>query len=160
MSVTTDGELYDLLQRLFGIGDFDPDLSRDPWWKCRALEVTKIKRSRTARKVELSDLALAAEYCKAHGIDVRAVTWLYKHINDARRWDNVRSQQAKSRELDELVAEAIEIERSHPDSPWLDRLVRARGDYRREVYDQWNLQRSSRSTDQGSVPALRPASSA
>lgn len=139
----TDGELYDLLQKLFGLGDFDADLSTLPWWRVRALEVSKIKRSRTARRVELSDLILAAHYCKEHGHDVRAVTWLYKHIDAARRWDNVRRREAKAAELDELVAAAIEQESSHPDSPWLDRLVRARGPYRQEVYDSWTSARQA-----------------
>lgn len=134
----TDAELYDLLQRLFGIGVWDEDTSSQPWWKARALEITKIKRSRTSRNVDLEDLALAALYCKAHGEPVANVAWLYRHIGPAIRWNNERSRAAKSREFDELLQAAIEHEQQNPDSEWLDRLVRARGPYQKEVYEQWS----------------------
>lgn len=138
MEPATEGELFDLLQTLFGIGDYDADLTAEPYWKWRGLEVAKIKRSLASRKITVKDAALAARYCKAHGIDIRAVTWLYKHLPAAIRWDNERRRQEKSHELDELIEQAIEYEASHPTpSPWLDRLVRARGPHRQEVYDLW-----------------------
>lgn len=150
----TDGDLYDLLQRLFGLGDWNED-SDLPWWKARQFEVTKIKRSRTARRVALEDLALAAEYAKAHGEDVRAVTWLYKLITPAIRWDNERSRAASLGQLDDEIAAAVEYEvEHHPDSPWTTRLSRARGAARKDVYQQWLQERGSRL----SSPSARPVS--
>lgn len=140
--VRSDGELYDLLQELFGLGNWDPD-SDVPWWKARQFEVTKIKRSRTARKVELADLALAARYAKAHDEDIRAVTWLYKLIPAAIRWENARRRAQTLAELDDLIAEAIAIESEVPGSTWLTRLARARGPHRKEAYDSWLKHRDS-----------------
>lgn len=153
----TDGDLYDLLQKWFGIGEWDEDVSSQPWWKARALEISKIKRSRTSRNVDLEDLALAAEYCKQHHLPVANVAWLYRHIAPAIRWRNERSRAARVAQLDDLLAEAIQIESDNPDSEWLDRLVRARGDYKREVYEAW-LRRSSSSPH--ARPEGRAASSA
>lgn len=136
----TDGQLYDLLQELFGLGSWHPDLSDDPWWKARNHEVSKIKRSRTARRVDCADLALAARYAKAHGEDVRAVTWLYKLIPAAIRWDNERRRAASLAELDDLIDAALQIE---DDSTWITRLVRARGPHRKDAYDQWLRHRDS-----------------
>lgn len=135
----TDGQLYDLLHRLFGLGVWHEDLSDVEWWKARQHEVTKIKRSRTARRVEIKHLALAARYAKAHGEDIRAVTWLYKLIPDAVRWDNARRRAAGVAELDELITAAMQV----ADPSWQSRLARARGDYRKELYDEWKAQQPS-----------------
>lgn len=141
--VTTDADLHDLLQELFGLGDWDELTSDVPWWKARQHEITKIKRSRTARNVDLSDLALAAKYAKVHGEQVKAVTWLYKLIAPAIRWDNERRRAASLAEVDDLIHEAIAIESDNPDATWLMRLVRARGPHRKDVYDQWLNYRDS-----------------
>lgn len=159
--VRTDSDLYDLLQELFGLGDWDPD-SDVPWWKARQHEISKIKRSRTARKVDLEDLALAARYAKAHGEQIKAVTWLYKLISPAIRWENERRRAAALAEVDDLIAEAIAVEAEQPESEWLTRLARARGPHRKQVYDAWlrhrDLLPSSRSDQSASGP--RTASSA
>jgi hypothetical protein len=141
-AVTTDSDLYDLLQKLFGLGSWDPD-SDVPWWKARQHEVTKIKRSRTARNVALEDLALAARYAKAHGEQVKAVTWLYKLISPAIRWDNERRRAVVLAEVSDLIDEAIAIEAEQPESQWLTRLARARGPHRKVVYDAWLQHRDS-----------------
>jgi hypothetical protein len=141
--VRTDADLYDLLQRLFGLGEWDEHLSSEPWWQHRLQQIAKIKRSRTSRNVDLVDLERAAYYAKRTGEDVRAVTWLYKLISPAIRDDNERRRAARTAQLDFEIARAIEREHeSDPDSPWVDRLVRARGTSRREVYEAW-LHRSS-----------------
>lgn len=160
-AVTSDGALYDLLQELFGLGTWDAAVSDLPWWQARQHEVTKIKRSRTARRVELADLALAARYAKAHGEDVRAVTWLYKLIPAAIRWENARRRAASLAELDDLVAEAIAVESEQPNSQWLTRLVRARGLHGKQVYDAWIVYRDSlaSSPSTGRDSGLRTASS-
>ena len=152
--MTTDSDVYDVLQRHFGLGDWDADRSTTPWWKHRQLEASKIKRSRTSRNVSPDDLVLAAHYCKAHGHHIGAVTWLYKHIPAAIRWDNERSRAELRAELDDRIAAAVEEARDTAPE-WVDRLVRARGPYREEVLAEW-LQRSSRSRS----GADRPASSA
>lgn len=149
--VRTDGDLYDLLQELFGLGSWDPD-SDVPWWKARQHEVTKIKRSRTARNVDLEDLALAARYAKAHGEQVKAITWLYKLITPAIRWDNERRRAATLAEVDDLIAVAVEIEAEKPESAWLTQLVRARGPHRKVVYDQWLQAQGSAQSSRSDQP--------
>lgn len=157
----SDGDLYDLLQELFGLGQWDPD-GDVPWWKARQHEISKIKRSRTARNVDLEDLALAARYAKAHGEQIKAVTWLYRLIGPAIRWDNERRRATTLAQLDDLINEAIAVEAEQPESEWLTRLARARGPHRKQVYDAWLKHRdslpSSRSDQSDSGP--RTASSA
>jgi hypothetical protein len=103
------------------------------------------------------DLILAAEYCKAHHLPVANVAWLYRHILPAIRWRNERSRAARVAEVDDLLAVAIEIEHENEGSQWLDRLVRARGEYKKEVYGEWLLRSSS---SRPGEPEGRPASSA
>lgn len=161
---STSAQLYDYVQRVFGIGEWDALLAGDdePWWKARAHEIVKIEAKRKRMKVTAEELADAADYCKANGIVIHNVAWLYKHINDAKRHAAEHRREARLRELEDLIDEAVAYERALPSSEWLDRLVRARGPYRREVYDQWLHSRdslpSSRSDDLGRGP--RRASSA
>lgn len=153
----TDGQLWDHVHRLFGIGDWHEDCGT-PFWRYRALEITKVKRRRAKLRVSCEDLAVAADYCKAHGIDIRNVAWLYRHLKDSAVWHRDRQRALAGAELDELIAVAIDIEVSNPDSPWVDRLVRARGVHRQEVYEAWKSWRASSAPSPTPVPA--PASSA
>ena len=160
---TTSAELYDYLQRLFGIGEWDALLAADdePWWKARAHEIVKIEAKRKRTKATVEELADAADYCKANGIVIHNAAWLYKHIADAKRHAAERRREEKVRELEDLIDEAIACERALPSSDWLDRLVRARGPYRKQVYDSWLSHRSSLpSSPSDLLDARRPASSA
>ena len=132
--VRNDSDLFDLLHRLFGIGEWDED-GPVPWWKFRQGEAAKIKRSRTARGVALEDLATAAYFCKAHNLDVRAVTWLYRHIMPALRWQALRDAREANRYLDEEMARALQWEYEHMEDGWYDRLSRAQD--RALVLSQW-----------------------
>ncbi|MFP5367353.1 MAG: hypothetical protein ACLGIS_10970, partial [Actinomycetes bacterium] len=79
-------------------------------WRFRQREIGKIKRSRTTRNVTIPDLATAALYCKAHNIDIRNVTWLYKHILPALRWQTRQDQMTAQRYLTEELQRAQGIE--------------------------------------------------
>lgn len=164
---SSDGELYDYVQRLFGIGTWDAILAGDgdPWWRARTHEVVKISARRKKLKVSVQELTDAADYCKANGIVIHNVAWLYKHIADGKREASIRRREEKVRELEDLIDQAIACERALPSSDWLDQLVRARGHYRGEVYQKWLSHReasvslpSSRSTS--SEVEHRPATSA
>lgn len=144
-----DAELYDHVHRLFGVGDW-PNPSGQPYWQYRATQVHISKATRTKRRVSCADLAVAAEYCKAHGIDIRHMSWLYHHLADAKRWDQQRQRSFAAADLDEAIATAVAIE-TNPD--WVDRLVRARGPYRQEVYDAWSHWRTSSSCSDAPGPA-------
>lgn len=136
----TEGALFDHLHRRFGWGNYDELYSEEPYWKWRQLEVSKIKRSLASRKIAIEDVFVAGEYCWTHHIHVGAVTWLYRHIYDARSWWKER-QRALSAEKFELEFEAaVQLEYARPEAGWLDRLLRAQGEMRKEVYNEW-LQR-------------------
>lgn len=133
--VRTDSDLFDYLRINFGVGDWDEDHDL-PWWKYRTQEVSKIKRVRTARKVALGDLATTVDYCKARRIDIRDSTWLYRHIIAALRWEREREQIRPSdfeRDYEDALAQAYE----HGEHEWIERLTRALGDGRQEVYAEW-----------------------
>lgn len=153
---STDGQLWDYVHRLFGVGDWDEQASDVPFWKYRSKEVMKVAAKRKKLKVEVGDLANAADYCKAHRIDIRNVAWLYQYLPDSRRWMSERERALSEAALDELIAEAVDLERelisSHEyverEGPefWTDRLIRARGEHRREVYESWKEARNPLST--------------
>jgi len=132
---TRDGELFDLLCRDFGVGDWDEATSDVPYWKWRVTEVAKVKRVRVARKVTIENLFLAAEYAKVTGRDVRDATWLYPYILDAIKWDKERA--AAGGELETQMATAVDEAMSAGDMEWVGRLTRANGPARAEVLAAW-----------------------
>lgn len=143
MTPTTDTALWEYVHRLFGIGDWDELASDEPFWQYRQREVGKVKARRARLKVEIADLAHAADYCKAHGIDIRNVAWLYQYLPMARRWILERERAFSSTHLDELIARAVDHEhRNGKDGQWIDRLLRARGEHREEVLREWQQARN------------------
>ena len=148
-----DGELWDRVHALFGIGNWHEGLGV-PFWKYRALEIHKVKLKRVKQRVSCAELAVAADYCKTHGIDVRDVSWLYQHLGDAGAWHRERQRALATADIDELIAEAVAIEVTQPGSPWIDRLIRARGHHRIEVYASWKTWHQS-----SGFAGLGPASS-
>lgn len=131
----TDGKLWDVLHELYGVGSFDA-AGDVPWWKFRAAETSKVKASRLKNDRSLADLYVAILYCRAHGIDVRAVTYLMRHIPKAWAWWTDRSHQLVQTP-DEAYAAAIRHESSDPDTTWLDRLLRTSPAMREEVLAEW-----------------------
>lgn len=129
----TDGRMFDVLHGMYGIGTWDEDT---PWWKFRARESAKIKASRRKHNRSLAELYVAALYCRAHAIDVRAVTFLYRHIGDAWAWWESKQYRVAVTPHDRYAA-AVRDEMANPDDAWLNRLLRADPSVRDEVYQQW-----------------------
>lgn len=140
--MATDADVFDHCRALFGIGDWTEDHPL-PYWRWRQDQVSRHKRVRTSRKVTTDQLIATANFCKANGIDVRDVTWLYKHLTDGLRWDARRRQALSTAVLEDDIQAAIEHEMTNPESPWTDRLIRARGPHRQAVYDEWRKETSS-----------------
>jgi len=136
----TDGKLWDVLHEMFGIGTFD-EFGEKPWWKFRQQETAKVKASRIKNNRSLADLYVAALYCRAHGIDVRAVTFLMRHINSAWSWWEDTRERSRTGSLTERYAEAVRQEMANTDDTWLNRLLRAAPSAREEVYQQWTERR-------------------
>ncbi len=132
----TDGALYDLLQELFGIGEYDEVTSEEPFWKFRRREVAKVVATRKKWDTAIADLYVAALYCKAHGHPVRAASWLNRHIKPAWDWWKYDARHGAV-DFDDLYAKAIHAEANKPESTWLSRLLRTAPGFREEVYKQW-----------------------
>lgn len=138
--MTPDALIFDYVSRLFGVGEWDELVTDQPYWEFRMKEIAKIKQRREKAGVTAAELTDAADYCKAHHIDIRNVAWLYQHLRDARTWRVERERALAEKDLDELLGRAIEIETRVPNSRWIERLIRARGPHRQEVLQQWQAQ--------------------
>jgi hypothetical protein len=133
----TEGKLFDRLQEMFGIGTWDESMAETlPYWKFRAQEIAKIKATRRKNDQSIADLYVAALWCKATSRDVRAASWLTRHVKDAWAWWDARSV-AAGLEPTDTYAEAIRQEMSNPDQQWLSRLLRAAPASREDVYAHW-----------------------
>ncbi len=139
----TDGQLFDAMHEWYGVGDYNEDATgadADPWWKWRAAEIGKVKRSRLTREASLPDLYVALLYCKAHNLHVEGVTWLYRHIPRAWAWWDRKEATTLHDDQAEAFADAVRIEAANPDATWLGRLLRAAPAQREEVLAQWQAQ--------------------
>jgi len=145
----TDAALFDELYRLFGLGTFTDEGPR-AWAKFRTTQIVRIRTTREKRGVDVFDLMVTARWCKDNRIFIREHWELYEHIKAATKAFREQNRREQVRDLDEAISEAIAIEAQIPDSEWFDRLVRASGKAREEVYAEWEL--SSRSRISGTAP--------
>ncbi len=129
----TEAELYDYLQRTFGIGDWDEATSEVPWWKFRATEVAKLKAMLKRRGATVQQVVAAAEYARAQGTPVHATYQLFALIPEAMRDHRRRIQAAGGSQLDDAIAEAV----AAGEMGWADRLTRATGPDAVTVLEQW-----------------------
>lgn len=138
-----DAALYDLCQSMFGLGSWDEG-SGVPWWKARALEISKIKASRTKRNVSVQTLWDTALWCADHHVKIQYVTDLYNHVPAAQKAARERAladaSKASRLELDDAVAYELALADG---SNWLERLLRVQGsDNIREVVGEWKTARN------------------
>lgn len=133
----TDGELFDLLCKDFGVGDWD-ESTGEPHWKWRANEVAKVRRVREAREVKVEHLMMAAAYAKANGIDIRDATWLYRYIIPAIRAENVSAGLEENAQLELDISTAVTEAISAGEMDWIARLTNANGTTNRtEALNAW-----------------------
>jgi hypothetical protein len=135
----TDGDLFDLLHRLFGIGDYSDD-DKLPWWRFRILEIGKLKAMRRKRRLTVADLMVTAYFCDAHNFHIAAPWQLVNYLPAAKH----NQQEWRDHQLERDVAEAIAYERAlpEPDYVWADRLLLARGKHREELLAEWRQHRA------------------
>lgn len=138
---TTDGQLFDVLHRMFGWGDFDQIARNDrPWYRVRAEEVAKIKRSRTRRRLTVQQLYETACWCHEQGIYPRTLKGLNMYLLPAEEAARERAREARraeaEREVEAAIAREYEIgdERS---AAWIERLVRTSGSERDNTLSEW-----------------------
>lgn len=140
-AAATDATVFDVLHRLFGAGDYN---GSGEWHRWRMQEISKIKAYRSKRNVDPFELVETAQWCRRHRIWIKAHWELYEHIPAAFRELRELDAQLEVHALEADIQKAIEAEVARPDGTWLDRLVRAAGPARKEVYEAWT-QRSSNS---------------
>lgn len=152
----SDAQLFDLLSRLFGYGTYDDAVSDTPFWQYRMKEITKVAASRKKANCSLLEATRIAKYCKQTGVAITGPAQLWKYRADARRWWQQQLQAEREAQLDAELREAIAIEFENPHSNFLDRMLRASGDYRKEVLAEWKRSRSSRPENPTASSARRP----
>lgn len=130
----TDATVFDVLHRLFGAGDYN---GAGEWHRWRMKEISKIKAYRSRRNVDPFELVATAQWCRRHRIWIKAHWELYEYIPAAQREEREREAEAAVSVLEADIQKAIEAEIARPDGTWLDRLVRAAGPARKEVYEAW-----------------------
>lgn len=134
---STHAELFDYLQANFGLGDWDdhdPDVA---FWRWRLTGIAKLKAQLTSRQRSVADVVAAAEYAKAHRRGVPHLRALLDLVPEARRWLRQRARQAGADTVAQAAADALAL----GEAGWHQRLIRARGAYRTQVLDAWNVHR-------------------
>ena len=134
--MSPEGALYDLMQQRFGIGDYD-DLSGEPYWKARNIEISKLKGQMRRRRLSVEDLRTAVEYATVTGRPIKAVWQLCELVTEAKkaRRDATRNVMAEDTRRDLEVAAAEAHERG--DHGWAARLYAADIKSAPVVLQQW-----------------------
>lgn len=133
----TDGELYDQLQRLFGMGAYDEVSRRDvDWYQARMRQVVRIKRLRKRRQLAVHQLGLAAYYCRVNHIHIRNAEHLAGYVKNATVAARTAARTDETADLLRRVDSAVAYEQeNHPAELWADRLVAASD--KEAVLEQW-----------------------
>lgn len=135
---TTPAELYDYLQRAFGIGDWDEATADGlPWWKFRGQQIAKLKAMLRKRRATVEQVVIAARYAREHRTPVREHYQLFALIPEAMREQRRQAKEAAQRvwhdDLERAIDEAIEA----GETGWADRLMRASGADAVTALNEW-----------------------
>lgn len=129
-------QLYDMLQRRYGIGD-GPEQHEEPYFKIRGREIAKLKATMKRRNVSLDAMALNLWYAEQQNIPIRAVWQLCELTIDAgRAWRKLERQaatEAVRQRLNDYAAEAYAA--GH--TGWADRFVSCSLDEGSRVIDDY-----------------------
>ena len=129
----TEAELYDHLQRTFGIGDWDEATSEVPWWKFRGTEIAKLKSMMKRRGATVHQILTAADYAILQRKPIRATYQLFELIPEAMREKRLREARPDTTDFDAAIQEAVDAQ----EFEWADRLIRSSGSETQRVIDQW-----------------------
>lgn len=133
-------ELYELCRKRFGWGSFD-EATGESYITYRNKEVGQIKRIRARRRIPIDAVVDVVDYCIAHRKNPTSFAGLMRYDKDARSWRRSLDEISRGADLQKDVDDAIAYELTLPDSTWVDLLVRAVGDQREEVLEQWRTAR-------------------
>ncbi len=142
-------ETYEYGRRRLGYGDWDEHTATEPYHKWVGMAAHRLFLTMNKRRVTSEEFCLAVDYCVRHRIAAPNPVWILKHIPAARKEAIELAVLHQPEELELAIDQAIESERTSPDADtpdWVQRLVRARGPYRKEVLEEWKAQRLARFT--------------
>ena len=136
--MATEADVFDALHRNFGIGDYDETSDKaPPWFRWRATQIRRIKALRIKRNTECWELMAAIDYCLAHGMYPVEHWEVYEAFPACLPWAREKAQAEADKDLADKITRATQIEAAADDPTWFDRLARASGPARAEVYREW-----------------------
>lgn len=145
MVPNSDGQLFDYAVQRLGVGDYGGPNEDRQYWRWRATQIHRLQLSRKKDpRASLDNLALVVDYCARRGIVPKAIGGLVYYLDDALR-DVRHVARSEQPELEVQLAEAAALERDRalPDSDvWLEQLLGAKGDLRRDVLAEWQTVRA------------------
>lgn len=131
-------ELWELGRRRLGYGDWTED-NTEPYPKWAGMQAHRLFLSMRKRRASQQDFLDCVDYCARHHIRIENAIWVFSHYSEMKR-EARRVAEAAPGELEQLLNEAVLRERSlaaEDSAEWIQRLVRAQGDYRKEVLTAW-----------------------
>jgi hypothetical protein len=129
------GELYDLLQEMFGIGDFDD--GDGLWYRSRGVEIGKLTRMMKSRHCTTDEVATAARYAYERHIPITHSWQLFKLVPEALRAGRLTRAEEEALSLRDARSEAIQEALDLHDTTWAERLMRTPDQYLSQVLQEW-----------------------
>lgn len=129
------GELYDLLQTLFGIGDFDDGAGL--WYQSRGIEVGKLTAMLKARHCTAEEVAEAAHYAAAQRIPVTQSWQVFNLVPEAKHAHRLALSTTATEALQQDRAASIRQALDLHDSAWAERLMRTPDAHLEQVLEEW-----------------------
>lgn len=138
--VTTAAELYDLLQRDWGLGNYDDVAVPVPeFWKARMSEVSKLKAMLKRRRCTPQEVALASAYAKSQRKTISAAWQVFELVPEAIR-ASLQEEKVSKRSL--LTAAAVEASNAGQ-VDWAQRLFAANIAAADELIAAWNAHKET-----------------
>lgn len=112
------------------------DPSKPPW-KARQIEAGKLKRKRETNKklYTIDNLLLTVEWLRQRRQHVKSAAAVCWHVERALK--EAPEPELAPDEFEQRYAYAIRVEQHLGETEWLGRLLRARGDARKELLSEW-----------------------
>lgn len=131
------GELYDLLQELFGIGDHDDMVGGGPWYQKRAIEIGKLSGMLKARHCTADEVAEAARYAHGMVIPITASWQIFRLVPEAAQARRLAASESLTSALQADRAASIREALDQHDTEWAERLMRTPDVHLETVLKEW-----------------------
>ena len=138
---STDVELWDRFQEMFGFGGYDPLLSEQPWHEFRGHGIAMLRGFLKRRGLTVEQAYIVACYVKQHNLSAQTYQQLFRHYTDAMVWQRNRRKEAERLAVTDRITALIEYEQVFADSPWPGRALRAAGAELDTVIEEWRQAR-------------------